>query len=75
MHPWRREERRTETYLARTFIVGPNDTSFRFASAKFSLIVDDPEHRRLERFAEQGVRMVEAIVEILERKPCAVVVG
>ena len=61
------------TYSSRTFLLGPDDTLFRLASAKFSRMVDDPEHHRVERFAEQGVRMVEAILEIRERKPCAVV--
>ncbi|MCP4902445.1 MAG: hypothetical protein GY906_36230 [bacterium] len=61
------------TYSPRTFIVGPDDTLFRLASAKFSRMVDDPEHHRLERFAGQRVRMVEAIVEVRDRTPCAVV--
>jgi hypothetical protein len=73
MQPSRREERCTETYSPRTFIVGPDDTLFRLASANFSRMVDDPEHRRLERFAGQRVRMVDAIVEIRDRTPCAVV--
>jgi hypothetical protein len=36
-------------------------------------MVDDPDHHRLVRFAGQRVRMVEAIVEIRDRTPCAVV--
>ena len=60
-------------YSPRTFLFGPDDTLFRLATAKFSRVVDVPKHQRLERFAEQGVRMVEAILEILERTPCAVV--
>ena len=42
------------TYSSRTFLLGPDDTLFRLASAKFSRMVDDPEHHRVERFAEQG---------------------
>jgi len=36
-------------------------------------MVDDPESHRLERFAGQRVRMAEAIVEVRDRTPCAVV--
>ena len=61
------------TYSPRIFIVGPDDTLYRLASAKFSRLFDDPEHHRLARFAGQRVRMVDAIVEIQERTPCGVV--
>ena len=61
------------SYSPRTFIVGPDDTLYRLASAKFSRMVDDPESHRLERFAGQRVRMAEAIVEVRDRAPCAVV--
>jgi len=61
------------TYSPRTFIHGPDDTLCRLASAKFSCMVDDPESHRLERFAGQRVRMAEAIVEVRDRAPCAVV--
>jgi hypothetical protein len=61
------------TYSPRTFILGPDDTIYRLASAKFSRMVDDPESHRLERFAGQRVRMAEAIVEVRDRAPCAVV--
>ena len=61
------------TYSPRTFILGPDDTLYRLASAKFSRMVDDPESHRLERFAGRRVRMVEAIVEVHERRPRAVV--
>ena len=61
------------TYSPRTFILGPDDTLYRLASAKFSRMVDDPESHRLERFAGQRVRMAEAIVEVRDRAPCAVV--
>ena len=61
------------TYSTRTFILGPDDTLYRLASAKFSRMVDDPESHRLERFAGQRVRMAEAIVEVRDRAPCAVV--
>jgi hypothetical protein len=36
-------------------------------------MVDDPQSDRLERFAGQRVRMAEAIVELRDRAPCAVV--
>ena len=61
------------SYSPRTFIVGQDDTLYRLASAKFSRMVDDPESHRLERFAGQRVRMAEAIVEVRDRAPYAVV--
>jgi hypothetical protein len=61
------------TYSPRIFIVGPDDTLYRLARAKFSRLLDDPEHHRLARFAGQRVRMVDAIVELQERTPCGVV--
>ena len=61
------------TYALRIFILGPNDTLYRLASAKFPRLLDDPEHHRLSRFAGQRVRMVEATVELYERTPCGVV--
>jgi hypothetical protein len=54
-------------------MLGPDDTLYRLANAKFSRMVDDPESHRLERFAGQRVRMAEAIVEVRDRAPCAVV--
>ena len=61
------------SFSTRTFILGPDDTLYRLASAKFSRMVDDPESHRLTRFAGQRVRMAEAIVEVRDRAPCAVV--
>lgn len=61
------------TYSPRTLIVGPDDTLYRLASAKFSRMIEYPDSHRLERFAGQRVRMVEAIVEVRERVPWAVV--
>jgi len=61
------------SYSTRTFILAPDDTLYRLASAKFSRMVDDPESHRLTRFAGQRVRMAEAIVEVRDRAPCAVV--
>ena len=61
------------TYSTRTFILGPDDTLYRLASAKFSRMVDDPESHRVERFAGQRVRMAEAIVAVRDRAPYAVV--
>jgi hypothetical protein len=61
------------SYSTRTFILGPDDTLYRLASAKFSRMVDDPESHPLERFAGQRVRMAEAIVEVRDRAPVAVV--
>jgi hypothetical protein len=61
------------TFSPRTFILGPDDTLYRLASAKFSRMVADPESHRLERFAGQRVRMAEAIVEVHDRAPYAVV--
>ena len=61
------------SYSTRTFILGPDDTLYRLANAKFFRMVDDPESHRLERFAGQRVRMAEAIVGVRDRAPCAVV--
>ena len=61
------------SYSTRTFILGPDDTLYRLASAKFSRMDDDPETHRLTRFAGQRVRMAEAIVEVRDRAPVAVV--
>jgi hypothetical protein len=61
------------SFSTRTFILGPDNTLYRLASAKFSRIVDGPESHRLKRFAGQRVRMAEAIVEVRDRAPCAVV--
>ena len=61
------------SFSPRTFIVGPDDTLYRLANAKFFRMVDDPESHRLERFAGQRVRMAEAIVEVRDRAPVAVV--
>ncbi len=61
------------SYSTRTFILGPDDTLYRLANAKFARMVDDPESHRLERFAGQRVRMAEAIVEVRDRAPYAVV--
>ena len=61
------------SYSIRTYILGPDDTLYRLASAKFSRMVDDPESQRLGRFAGQRVRLAEAIVEVRDRAPCAVV--
>lgn len=66
------KKRSTVTYSLRTFIVGPDDNLYRLTTAKFSRMLDDPENHRLERFAGQRVRMIEAIVEIRERMPCGV---
>ncbi len=61
------------SYSTRTYILGPDDTLYRLAGAKFSRMVDDPESQPLQRFAGQRVRMAEAIVEVRDRAPCAVV--
>jgi hypothetical protein len=61
------------SYSTRTFILGPDDTLYRLASAKFSRMVDDPESHRLTRFAGQRVRMADVIVEVYDGSPCAVV--
>ncbi|AGA89728.1 hypothetical protein Thimo_0897 [Thioflavicoccus mobilis 8321] len=61
------------SYSIRRFILGQDDTLYRLASAKFSRMVDDPESHRLTCFAGQRVRMAEAVVEVRDRAPCAVV--
>jgi hypothetical protein len=60
------------SYSLRTFVVGPDDILYRLASAKFSRMVDNSDRHQLERFAGQRVRMVEAVVELHERRPHAV---
>jgi len=71
--PWEPDNTVNVSYSIRRFILGPDDTLYRLASAKFSRMVDDPERHRLERFAGQRVRMAEVIVELRDRAPCAVV--
>jgi len=61
------------SFSIRRFLLGPDDTIYRLASARFSRMVEDPESCRLERFAGLRVRMAEAIVELRDRAPCAVV--
>ena len=61
------------TYSTRIFVVGQDDTLYRLGRAKFSGMLDDPERQRVPRFAGQRVRMAEAIVELRDRMPCAVV--
>ncbi|CRI64952.1 hypothetical protein THIOKS1220010 [Thiocapsa sp. KS1] len=61
------------SYSTRIYILGPDDTLYRLASAKFSRMVDDPKTHRLVRFAGQRVRMAEVIVEVRDRAPYAVV--
>jgi hypothetical protein len=61
------------SYSIRTFLLGPDDTLYRLASAKFSRMLEDPESHRLERFAGQRVRMAEVTVEVHDRAPRAVV--
>ncbi|MCU0836852.1 MAG: hypothetical protein MUC77_20860 [Chromatiaceae bacterium] len=61
------------SFSVRTFLLGPDDTLYRLPSAKFSRMLDDPATHRLARFAGQRVRLAEAIVEIHERTPRAVV--
>jgi hypothetical protein len=70
---WASIETFSVSYATRTFILGPDDTLYRLASAKFSRMIDDPERQRLERFAGQRVRMAEVIVEVRDRTPHAVV--
>jgi len=67
------DQRDDVSYSVRTFLVGADDTLYRLASAKFSRMLDDPASHRLARFAGQRVRMAEAIVEVHERAPRAVV--
>lgn len=60
-------------YSARKFVVGPDDTLYRLANTNFAAMLDDPENHRMLRFAGQRVRLVDAIVELRDRVPCAVV--
>ena len=63
------------SYSTRTFLLGPDDTLYRLASAKLSRMLDDPNRHRLPRFAGQRLRMAEAIVivAVRDRAPYAVV--
>ena len=64
---------RAVRYSPRILVVGPDDTLYRLANTKFSAMLDDPERHCVPRFAGQRVRMVDAIVELRDRVPCAVV--
>lgn len=56
----------------RIFIVAPDDTLYRIAGSRFTAMINDPESHPLFRFADQRVRMAEAIVEFRNRAPCGI---
>lgn len=56
----------------RIFIVASDDTLYRIAGSRFTAMINDPESHPLFRFADQRVRMVEAIVELRNRAPCGI---
>ena len=56
----------------RIFIVAPDDTLYRIAGSRFTAMINDPENHPLLRFADQRVRMTEAIVELRNRAPCGI---
>ena len=61
------------TLSSRIFIVDTDDTLYRLAGTKFSGMLRDPCSYLLPRFAEQRVRMAEAVVELRDRVPYRVV--
>jgi hypothetical protein len=61
------------TYSPRKFLLSADGTLYRLAGATFARMLDDPDRHPLEQFAGQRVRMVEAVVELHEGRPRAVV--
>ena len=53
----------------RIFILAPDDTLYRIACSRFTAMINDPESHPLLRFADQRVRIAEAIVELRNRVP------
>ena len=60
------------TFSVRIFIMAPDETLYRIAGTKFTAMINDPESHPLLRFADQRVRMAEAIVELRNRAPCGI---
>ena len=52
--------------------MAPDDTLYRIAGTKFTAMMNNPEKYPLLRFADQRVRMAEAIVELHNRVPCGI---
>ena len=55
------------------YLVAMDDTLYRMANTAFDRMLQDPTHCRLPQLAGQRVRTVEVVVELLGRKPAAVV--
>ena len=60
------------TTSVRIFILAPDDTLYRIAGSRFTAMHNDPENHPLPRFADQRIRMAEAIVELHNRVPCEI---
>lgn len=55
------------------YLVAMDDTLYRMANTAFDRMLDDPTHHRLPQLAGQRVRSVEVVVQLVERRPVAVV--
>jgi len=56
----------------RIFIVDPEDRVHRFTSTDFTRLYEDPESFPIPRFANQRLRVAEAVVELKNRRPMRV---
>ena len=57
----------------RTFALDRTDSLHRISGAKFSAMLADPKTHLIPEFASQRIRVAEAAVELINRKPTAVV--
>ena len=57
----------------RMLLVDPSDRIHRFGIAKFDEMRRNPARHRYSQFAGQRVRTVEAVVQLVDRKPTRVV--
>ena len=55
------------------YLVAMDDTFYRMANTAFDRMLQDPTAFRLPELAGQRVRTVELVVELVDRKPAAVV--
>jgi hypothetical protein len=58
---------------SRMLLVDPSDCIHRFSIAKFDEMRRNPARHRYPQFAGQRVRTVEAVVQLVDRKPTRVV--
>jgi hypothetical protein len=60
-------------FSSRIFLLDDRDALYRLANSAFAKMLRDPDAHRLAFFAGQRVRMADAIVQLVNRRPIAVV--